>query len=311
MITTDFKCRFCRDVFPSWSQNCPACLRLGALLRANVDTSTIQLVTKEDPHISELGEESTDDVERISTGFSNLDMVFGGGLAVGNVVQFGAAPGSGKTTILTQIAAMMGKKVLYITSEESKGRLARRARRVAGAAADSIRAVSTIDDKLGISEVCEAIKRSNAKIIIIDSLQGLRDGGARTSTGRKAKHTAFVVRDIALRLIEEANARKLTVLMTCHIAKDGALAGLKEIEHAVDVVAWFRGSTDSPLRQFTCTKNRDADTAVAAYFAMTDKGLVMQAAPHEDDDDERRGRRRTGRPRNGLAISTNNEDPFA
>lgn len=251
--------------------------------------------------ISSLGTQPKEDVPRLSTGLPNLDEMFGGhgdkiGLAQGCVVQLGGNPGIGKSTLLAQIAAFLRHRCLYVTTEESKRRLAARMRRVAGeVAANHVDAISTIDDGLGLGGVCAAMRTHPAKVIIIDSLQGLRkddipleereiqevqqemEQGRRRRKrrgGGSHKHSQLSVRDIALDLIREASKRKLTVIMTCHVTKDGALAGLKEIEHMVDVVAWFKGNPDASLRHVSCSKNREGDTMVNAEFDMTEHGLM-------------------------------------
>ena len=255
--------------------------------------------------ISSLGGQPRQDVARLSTGLRNLDEMFGGrddkvGMAVGSVVQLAGNPGIGKSTLLAQVAGNLGPLCLYVTTEESKRRLASRMRRVAGdVAASRVDAISTLDDSLGLESVCAAMKTHPAKVIIIDSLQGLRkddvdleepEAGSvdtdfvrpakRRHRGRrsKSKHSQLTVRDIALDLIKEANRRKLTMIMTCHLTKDGSLGGLKEIEHMVDVVTWFRGSPDASLRSVSCSKNREGDTMIAAQFDMTEHGLIPRLA---------------------------------
>jgi len=257
--------------------------------------------------ITSLADQPREDVPRISTGFRNLDEMFGGkegkyGLAEGSVIQLGGQPGCGKSTLLAHIASFMKGNCLYVTSEESKRRLADRVRRVAGEdGIKNVHAISTLDDGLGMTGLCVAMRKYPAKVIIIDSLQGLRkeditiaeneeqlsalEEQARAQAARAknrrlkygkvipSKHSQLSVRDIALDLIKEANKRKLTMIMVCHLTKDGSLAGLKEIEHMVDCVAWFRGKPDTSLRAVNCSKNREGDTMVSAEFDMTEFGL--------------------------------------
>ncbi len=230
--------------------------------------------------ISSLGREPHTDVPRMSTGFPNLDIMFGGGIAVGNVVQLGGEPGIGKSTLLGQIVAYMGENGLYVTSEESKRRLANRIRRVAGdEAADRVDSISTLDDRLSIDEVLTAIRSHPAKFMVMDSLQGFRR--------KDTKHSQNVVRDNALDIITEANARRVTVIMTCHVNKSGDIAGLKEISHMVDTVAWFRGKPETVLREVFCTKNRDGDTSIKAHFEMGENGLTPCEAPPDEKPKKR------------------------
>jgi DNA repair protein RadA/Sms len=59
---------------------------------------------------------------RLSTGISELDRVFGGGIARSSAVLVGGDPGIGKSTLLLQAAAAMAKagtKAIYISGEEA------------------------------------------------------------------------------------------------------------------------------------------------------------------------------------------------
>ena len=70
--------------------------------------------------------------EALSLGMSELDRVFGGGLALGSVSLLGGEPGIGKSTLLLQAAAAVGREhaVLYASGEESTQQTAERARRL-------------------------------------------------------------------------------------------------------------------------------------------------------------------------------------
>ncbi|KHF07038.1 DNA repair protein RadA, partial [Vibrio parahaemolyticus] len=70
---------------------------------------------------------------RISTDDNELDLVLGGGLVEGSLVLIGGSPGVGKSTLLLKIAsnlAKQGKKVLYVSGEESKAQIKLRADRL-------------------------------------------------------------------------------------------------------------------------------------------------------------------------------------
>ncbi len=61
-----------------------------------------------------------------------LDRVFGGGLVLGSVSLLGGEPGIGKSTLLLQAAAAIGREraVLYASGEESTQQTSERARRL-------------------------------------------------------------------------------------------------------------------------------------------------------------------------------------
>ena len=77
-------------------------------------------------------EVSCDGEIRFSTGMGELDRVLGGGAVAGSLVLVGGAPGIGKSTLLLQICNSLcaGRKVLYISGEESERQLKLRAERL-------------------------------------------------------------------------------------------------------------------------------------------------------------------------------------
>ena len=60
-------------------------------------------------------------IERIPSGYKELDRVLGGGLVAGSLVLIGGDPGIGKSTLILQSATAMAHKrsVLYVAAEES------------------------------------------------------------------------------------------------------------------------------------------------------------------------------------------------
>src|SRR5579863_4009426 len=70
---------------------------------------------------------------RAPTGIAELDRVLGGGLVPASAVLVGGGPGIGKSTLLLQAAAQLarsGRRVLYVSGEESIEQVRMRARRL-------------------------------------------------------------------------------------------------------------------------------------------------------------------------------------
>ncbi len=81
-------------------------------------------------HISEI---SLEEQDRTPTGFGELDRVLGSGIVKGSLVLVGGDPGIGKSTLLLQVCrnlAGAGKRVLYISGEESLKQIKMRANRI-------------------------------------------------------------------------------------------------------------------------------------------------------------------------------------
>src|SRR6202043_781706 len=70
---------------------------------------------------------------RVATGLAELDRVLGGGFVPASAVLGGGGPGIGKSTLLLQAAAALaraGRRVLYVSGEESVDQVRLRARRL-------------------------------------------------------------------------------------------------------------------------------------------------------------------------------------
>ena len=79
-------------------------------------------------------------VQRLGTGFAELDRVLGGGLVPGSLVLVGGDPGIGKSTLLLQTAADLAQRqsVLYVSAEESAQQVKLRWQRLAAAASGGV-----------------------------------------------------------------------------------------------------------------------------------------------------------------------------
>ena len=133
---TVFICKQCGNETPRWQGQCPAC---GAW------NSIIEFEDKKTPAAKAAGrsglsrsapkklKEVTGEQEiRFSTGMHELDRVLGGGGVRGSLILVGGAPGIGKSTLLLQICAYLGKtlRILYVSGEESEKQIKLRADRL-------------------------------------------------------------------------------------------------------------------------------------------------------------------------------------
>ena len=194
-----------------------------------------------------------------------LDRVLGGGLVSGSAILIGGDPGIGKSTLLLQTAASIGRDatVLYITGEESIQQVSLRARRL-GLAADNIQilAETELERMLAISE------RLRPDILIIDSIQTVYSQFLQSAPGSVSQ-----VRECAAQLVRLAKQSGLTVFLVGHVTKEGALAGPRVLEHMVDTVLYFEGDSSSRYRVVRGFKNRFGGVNELGIFAMTESGL--------------------------------------
>ncbi len=120
-------CSECGYESAKWCGKCPGCGEWNSMneeiketVKPAVQPSSRTSVFSSPQLIKEI---DTDDEKRSSTGSNELDRVLGGGLVKGSLVLIGGDPGIGKSTILMQVSNHLGgegKKVLYVSGEESK-----------------------------------------------------------------------------------------------------------------------------------------------------------------------------------------------
>ena len=88
---------------------------------------------KEAARPSSLSEVSIQEDTRMLTHMEELDRVLGGGIVPGSLTLVGGDPGIGKSTLLLQVCRRLaadGRKVLYISGEESLRQIKIRANRL-------------------------------------------------------------------------------------------------------------------------------------------------------------------------------------
>jgi len=206
-------------------------------------------------------------LERLGTGWGEIDRVLGGGLVHGSVVLLGGEPGVGKSTLLLQMAGALGgsgASVVVASAEESAQQVAMRAERI-GVSAASVSLVADDD----VDAIMELARESEPAVLIIDSIQTVGVSEIPSAPGGVAQ-----VRESAARLIRLAKTTGIVVVLVGHVTKEGGLAGPKILEHMVDVVLSLEGDPDRGFRVLRSTKNRFGATHVSGMFDMQGDGLV-------------------------------------
>ncbi len=223
-------------------------------------------------------------LQRLSSGYGELDRVLGGGLVPGSLVLLGGDPGIGKSTLLLQSAQAMAARhsVLYVSAEESAQQVKLRWRRLAdplesgAAAADGPGAVLQLLAETDLELVLQELEALRPAVAIIDSIQALHDGELSSAPGSVAQ-----VRDCAAALARIAKRQDTALLLVGHVTKEGMLAGPKVLEHLVDAVLTFEGDRFASHRLLRAVKNRFGATHELGVFEMRGQGLAEVINPSE------------------------------
>ncbi len=273
---TIYCCTDCGYETANWAGKCPSCGAWNTLSEVRLDregsgkTGARIRAASAPKRLEEL--ELTEEI-RFSTGISEFDRVLGGGAVVGSLVLVGGAPGIGKSTLLLQMCASAGngKRVLYVTGEESKRQLKLRANRL-GVTGGEIFVLAETD----LDSILASIDSLKPDIVIVDSIQTMSDSGVASAPGSITQ-----VRECTMRIMRLTKEKGLTVFVVGHINKEGSIAGPKVLEHMVDCVLYFEGERSTSFRILRAAKNRFGSTNEIGVFEMADHGLRCVENPSE------------------------------
>jgi DNA repair protein RadA/Sms len=272
--TTVHVCSACGHQAAKWHGQCPGCGAWNTLVeeRAPARTgggggTTARRGRPGAVAPVKLADVQAADVPRLRTGIGEFDRVLGGGIVPGSLVLIGGSPGIGKST-LTSMAlgrlAAAGRRVLYVSGEESPEQIRLRAERL-GPEALQVPVLAETD----VATVLATMEAEAPEVCVIDSVQVLHDPeltGAPGSVGQ--------VREVAAQVMRVAKQRRIAVLLVGHVTKEGALAGPRVLEHLVDAVLQFEGERERTYRTLRALKNRFGSTSEAGVFEMGPAGLV-------------------------------------
>lgn len=287
---TQYKCTNCGNITAKWAGRCEVCGEWNTIEEFNapitVKTTTSgakgvrasKVATGNTPKpVAEIAQ-TADTTSRLPCKIGEFDRVLGGGLVYGGVILLAGPPGIGKSSLALAAAAAVanqGKKVLYVTGEETANQVAARALRIgatndAGTLGQTLYLLSEGNLQNAIQQLIDL----SPDFVVIDSIQTLLSD---ESEGRVGSVTQ--VNEVATDFTNVAKKLNIPTVLIGHVTKDGNIAGPRVVEHLVDVVLFFEASDDSPLRLLRAIKNRYGSTEEIGCFEHTSEGLVPVEDP--------------------------------
>ena len=275
---SEYVCQTCGHRTPKWLGKCPECAEWNSfseeLLQGRRNTVKPTTSAKGNGGVEPITQVQDLNQKRWTTGIGEFDRTLGGGMVEGSLTLIGGNPGIGKSTLLLQsmgCLAHSGKRVLYVSGEESPAQIKMRAERL-GALSDNL----LISPEICIEEVQRLIDKVNPDVLVLDSIQTFF-----TSELSSAPGSIGQVREVAFKIFQDVKKRSLAALLIGHITKDGAIAGPKALEHIVDTVIYFEGDKGHSYRLLRTIKNRFGPTPEIGVFEMRPEGLVTVENPSE------------------------------
>lgn len=281
-IPTLFECQSCGYSSAKWLGRCPDCGSWNSFVeeKRTLRSKPGPVPGKQGSKAKRLSEVSLERAPRIVTAIEEFNGVLGGGIVPGSLVLLGGEPGIGKSTLLLQIADCLhdqGRRVLYVSGEESASQIKMRAERLGNAQKSAGR--SSLDGIYILAEssfenILNAIDETHPTDIIVDSIQTTYSEGLDSAPGSISQ-----VRHVATQLLNLAKSENIPIFLIGHVTKEGNIAGPKSLEHIVDVVLYFEGERHHNYRIVRAVKNRFGAANEIGIFEMTDRGLMSIRNP--------------------------------
>ena len=269
-------CQNCGHEESKWLGQCPMCREWNTFVEEKVTVSkgTAAKNSVCEAEVVTLSSVSTDQEDRMQTEIGELDRVLGGGVVPGSLVLVGGDPGIGKSTLLLQVCKRLsdqGRKVLYISGEESLKQIKLRANRM-GTFSDHLLLLC----ETNLETIRQVIEREHPAVAVIDSIQTMYSEEVTAAPGSVSQ-----VREATNTLMQIAKGLNITIFIVGHVTKEGTVAGPRVLEHMVDTVLYFEGDRHASYRILRGVKNRFGSTNEIGVFEMRETGLEEVPNPSE------------------------------
>lgn len=276
---SSFICSNCSYTTPKWLGRCPECGEWNTL------TEKDETVIPKDNHrlflsspeavFSHIKDVNTSQNERITSGYGELDRILGGGIIRGSYNLVSGHPGVGKSTLMLQAALKISKnhKVLYLSAEESVSQVKIRFERLSETKDCGALFLSNENN---LDKLRSRLDEEDFEFLFCDSIQSVYSPSVQGIPGSVSQ-----IKECAVKLLETAKRKNITVFVIGHVTKTGNIAGPMLLEHMVDSVLLFEGDPSLGYRVLRCSKNRFGSTDEIGIFTMTSKGLEEVENPSQ------------------------------
>jgi len=269
-----FRCNSCGYKTLQWMGKCPECGDWDSFIaekrhgKSGSSSGVAHIGNKPVPiHSIELQKEP-----RICTGITEFDRVLGGGIVEASLILIGGDPGIGKSTLMLQVLstlAQSGRKVLYISGEESVRQIKMRGKRL-----DADSTSMLVASETDIDSILYMIETEKPEVVVVDSIQTVYNPEISSTPGSVTQ-----IREASVRLMNVAKETGTPLFLVGHVTKVGAIAGPRIMEHMVDTVLYFEGDRSHIFRILRAVKNRFGSTNEIGVFEMKGKGLEQVPNP--------------------------------
>lgn len=272
-------CTECGSDYVKQYGKCPSCGAWNSMVEQRVAKEVSHSIAKANNSLGTNTPMRVDTIQpqaetRIDTLCEELNRVLGGGLVTGSLTLIGGEPGIGKSTLALQTALKLkGRRILYVSGEESVNQIKMRADRLG-----TMQSECYLLSETHLEEILEQAKALNPQLLVIDSIQTIASSAVETGA---IAGSVSQIRECTAQLLAYAKSSGVPVILVGHITKEGSLAGPKQLEHIVDTVLQFEGDRQHLYRILRANKNRFGSTNELGIFEMNADGLREVSNPSE------------------------------
>jgi DNA repair protein RadA/Sms len=274
-----YVCQQCGSESPKWQGRCPNCGEWNTYTEITVQGGSAAAVNRAAAMLRTDGgkpvplpDVSADAFPRLVVPGSEFNRVLGGGVVPGSLTLMSGDPGIGKSTMLLDVSAQLatgGRKVLYVSAEESIQQIKLRAERL-GLHQRDLYLLGESD----LDTVRNHISQMKPGLVVIDSIQTVFLPELPSTAGSVTQ-----VRESTAALMKQAKTSHIPMFLVGHVTKEGNIAGPRVLEHMVDAVLYLEGDRFHQYRLLRSVKNRFGSTNEVGVFEMAAEGLIEVPNP--------------------------------